>query len=73
MKYVRSYCLVIINLKWGLIADKEIVKMKINGIESSQILTSILENLYKKLENPATNLTFALKVIDSPDVAKAIF
>jgi cytochrome P450 len=57
----------------GLIADKEILKMKINGIESSQILTSILENLYRKLENPPTNLTFAIKVIDSPDVAKAIF
>ena len=47
--------------------------MKINGIESSQILTNILANLYRKLADPSANIAFPIKVIDSPDVAKAIF
>ena len=47
--------------------------MKINGIESSQILTNILTNLYRELADPSSNTAFSIKVIDSPDVAKTIF
>jgi cytochrome P450 len=56
-----------------LIANKEIFAMKINGTECSQILNNILANLYGKLAAPESSTDFPIKLIDSPDMAKAIF
>ena len=47
--------------------------MKINGTECSQILNNILANLYGKLAAPESSTDFPIKLIDSPDMAKAIF
>lgn len=47
--------------------------MKINGVESSELLTAVVNGLYQKAANPDFNFPIQIKVIDSPEIAKAIF
>ena len=47
--------------------------MKINGMDSRDILSGLVVNLYKKAINPSFEFPLAIRLIDTPDLAKAIF
>lgn len=46
--------------------------MKINGVESGVILTSLVEHLYAKVVNRTAKFPLPIKVIDSPELVKSI-
>ena len=47
--------------------------MKINGVESGQILTAVVGDLYRKAANPDFKFPLQLQLVDQAEVAKAIF
>ena len=47
--------------------------MKINGMESRNILSALVANLYHKAVDPNFNLPLNIKVVSSAEVAKVIF
>ena len=47
--------------------------MQINGVESGQILTAVVGDLYRKAANPDFKFPLQIQVVDQAEVAKAIF
>jgi cytochrome P450 len=47
--------------------------MKINGVESGQVLTAVVGDLYRKAASPDFKFPLQIQVVDQADVAKAIF
>ncbi len=47
--------------------------MQINGVESGQILTALVGDLYRKAANPNFKFPLQIQVVDQAEVAKAIF
>lgn len=47
--------------------------MKINGIESGAILSAVVGDLYRKAASPDFNFPLQIRIVDSAEVAKAIF
>ena len=47
--------------------------MQINGVESGQILTAVVGDLYRKAANPDFTFPLQIQVVDQAEVAKAIF
>ncbi len=47
--------------------------MKINGVDSGQILTAVVGDLYRKAANPDFTFPLQVKLVDQAEVAKAIF